>query len=196
MALKTVYTTGEAARICKVSQQTIIRCFDSGQLRGFRVPGSKFRRIPREALIRFMKEHGIPTDALESGRFKVLIVDDDPAIVDLLTDVLHETKRFECRSVNNGFAAGKMANEFHPNLIILDIMLPDINGKVVCETLRKDPNLTDINIICISGMVEEDKIGELMDAGANAFMHKPLDIDALKSKIGELLGMAEEEMAI
>jgi len=196
MGLKTVYTTGEAARICKVSQQTIIRCFDSGQLRGFRVPGSKFRRIPREALIKFMREHGIPTDTLESGRRKVLIVDDDPAIVDLLTDVLQETKRFECKAVNNGFAAGKMANEYHPELIILDIMLPDINGKVVCETLRKDPNLADIKIICISGMVEEDKIDELKAAGADGFMHKPLDIESLKSKIGLLLDMTEEELAV
>ena len=196
MGLKTVYTTGEAARICKVSQQTIIRCFDSGQLRGFRVPGSKFRRIPREALIKFMREHGIPTDTMESGRRKVLIVDDDPAIVDLLTDVLQETKRFECRAVNNGFAAGKMANEYRPDLIILDIMLPDINGKVVCETLRKDPNLTDIKIICISGMVEEDKIDELKAAGADGFMHKPLNIDTLKLEIAKLLDMAEEEMAV
>ena len=69
--MKTVYTTGEAARICKVSQQTIIRCFDSGQLKGFRVPGSKFRRIPRDILYKFMKENGIPTDALESGKRKV-----------------------------------------------------------------------------------------------------------------------------
>ena len=58
--MKTVFTTGEAAKICKVSQQTIIRCFDSGQLKGFRVPGSRFRRIPRDALYRFMKENGIP----------------------------------------------------------------------------------------------------------------------------------------
>ena len=65
--MKTVFTTGEAAKVCKVSQQTIIRCFDSGQLKGFRVPGSRFRRIPRDALYRFMKENGIPTDALESG---------------------------------------------------------------------------------------------------------------------------------
>src|SRR5262245_3996374 len=69
---KTVYTTGEAAKICKVSQQTIIRCFDNGQLKGFRVPGSRFRRIPREALYKFMKDNGIPTDALESGKRKVL----------------------------------------------------------------------------------------------------------------------------
>jgi excisionase family DNA binding protein len=179
--MKTVFTTGEAARICKVSQQTIIRCFDSGQLRGFRVPGSKFRRIPREALIRFMKEHGIPTDALESGRRRVLIVDDDPAIVELITDVLND---------------GKQANEYRPDLIILDIMLPDINGKAVCEAIRRDQNLTDIKIICISGMVEEDKISELTAAGANAFMHKPLDIDGLKSKIADLLDMTYEEMAI
>src|SRR5438309_1919812 len=86
--MKTVFTTGEAAKICKVSQQTIIRCFDSGQLKGFRVPGSRFRRIPREALYRFMKENQIPTDALESGRRGALVVDDDPAVVDLITDGL------------------------------------------------------------------------------------------------------------
>ena len=62
--MKTVFTTGEAAKICKVSQQTIIRCFDSGQLKGFRVPGSRFRRIPRDQLYSFMRDNGIPTDAL------------------------------------------------------------------------------------------------------------------------------------
>ena len=77
ISMKTVFTTGEAAKICKVSQQTIIRCFDNGQLKGFRVPGSRFRRIPREALYKFMKDNGIPTDALESGKRKVLLVDDD-----------------------------------------------------------------------------------------------------------------------
>ena len=76
MAVKTVFTTGEAAKICKVSQQTIIRCFDSGQLKGFRVPGSRFRRIPRDQLFAFMKNNGIPTDALESGKRKILVVDD------------------------------------------------------------------------------------------------------------------------
>src|ERR1700677_4268289 len=84
--MKTVFTTGEAAKVCKVSQQTIIRCFNWGQLRGFRVPGSRFRRIPCDALHRFMKENGIPTDALESGRRRVLIVDDDQGVVDLIAE--------------------------------------------------------------------------------------------------------------
>src|SRR6185437_8804050 len=74
--MKTVFTTGEAADICKVSQQTIIRCFDSGRLKGFRVPGSRFRRIPREALMQFMKDNSIPPDALDNGKSKILVVDD------------------------------------------------------------------------------------------------------------------------
>ena len=128
---KTVYTTGEAAKICKVSQQTIIRCFDSGQLKGFRVPGSRFRRIPRDQLFLFMRDNGIPTDALESGRRKILVVDDDQDLVELITDVLERDGRFETRSVNNGFDAGMMVKDYRPDLIVLDVMLPDINGKEV-----------------------------------------------------------------
>jgi excisionase family DNA binding protein len=185
--MKTVFTTGEAARICKVSQQTIIRCFDSGQLKGFRVPGSRFRRIPRESLYRFMKENGIPTDALESGRRRILVVDDDPAVVELITEVLASDTRFETRSVNNGFGAGMLIREYHPDLVVLDVMLPDINGKAVCELVRSDPTTQEIKIICISGMIEDDKIEELRKAGADDFLHKPLDIDELVRRICGLL---------
>src|SRR5437763_10137953 len=113
--MKTVYTTGEAAKICKVSQQTIIRCFDSGQLKGFRVPGSRFRRIPREALYRFMKENNIPTDALESGRRRILIVDDDQAVVDLISEVLSADARLEAKFANNSFEAGVPTKEYPPD---------------------------------------------------------------------------------
>ena len=187
MATKTVFTTGEAAKICKVSQQTIIRCFDSGQLKGFRVPGSRFRRIPREQLYMFMRDNGIPTDALESGKRKVLIVDDDHELVELISDVLDRDTRFEVRSVNNGFDAGMMVKEYRPDLIVLDIMLPDINGKEVCQRVRSDKTMDDVRIICISGMVEEDKVGELRAAGADDFMHKPFEIERLMDRMCQLL---------
>ncbi len=185
--MKTVFTTGEAAKICKVSQQTIIRCFDNGQLKGFRVPGSKFRRIPREALHRFMKDNGIPTDALESGKRKVLVVDDDPDIVDLITKSLEEDGRFEIRTANNGFDAGMMVKEYRPDMIVLDVMLPDINGREVCHRVRADPALEDVRILCISGMIEEDKIQELRLSGADDFMHKPFEIDYLVERMCQLL---------
>jgi excisionase family DNA binding protein len=185
--MKTVFTTGEAAKICKVSQQTIIRCFDNGQLKGFRVPGSKFRRIPREALYRFMKDNGIPTDALESGKRKVLVVDDDPDIVALINQSLDEDGRFEVRVANNGFDAGMMVKEYRPDMIVLDVMLPDINGKEVCHRVRADPTLEDVRILCISGMIEEDKVQELRLSGADDFMSKPFVIDDLIERMCQLL---------
>ena len=185
--MKTVFTTGEAAKICKVSQQTIIRCFDSGQLKGFRVPGSRFRRIPRDVLYKFMKENGIPTDALESGKRKALIVDDDEALVELIKDVLELDGRFEVRTANNGFDAGMMVKEYHPDIIVLDVMLPDINGKEVCQRVRMDSTLDDCRIICISGMVEADKIDDLRESGANDFMGKPFEVDKLVNRICRLL---------
>ncbi len=185
--MKTVFTTGEAAKICKVSQQTIIRCFDSGQLKGFRVPGSRFRRIPRNELYAFMRDNGIPTDALESGKRKLLIVDDDQELVELIVDVLEKDGRFETRTVNNGFDAGMMVKEYHPDLIVLDVMLPDINGKEVCQRVRTDRTMDDVRIICISGMIEHDKIEELRASGANDFLQKPFETDVLLDRICHLL---------
>ncbi|MCH7988221.1 MAG: response regulator [Planctomycetes bacterium] len=185
--MKTVFTTGEAAKICKVSQQTIIRCFDSGQLKGFRVPGSRFRRIPRDILFKFMKDNGIPTDALESGKRKALIVDDDEELVELIRDVLDADGRFEVRVADNGFDAGMMVKEYRPDILVLDVMLPDINGKEVCQRVRKDETLEDVKIICISGMVEKDKIGELKEAGADDFLQKPFEIEQLVERMCALL---------
>ena len=185
--MKTVYTTGEAAKICKVSQQTIIRCFDSGQLKGFRVPGSRFRRIPRDQLFAFMKDNGIPTESLESGKRKVLIVDDDEELVELLRDAFEHDSRFDVRTANNGFDAGMLVKEFRPDLVVLDVMLPDINGREVCVRVRSDKTLDEVKIICISGMVEAEKVADLKESGANDFMQKPFTVDKLMERACDLL---------
>jgi excisionase family DNA binding protein len=187
--MKTVFTTGEAAEICKVSQQTIIRCFDSGRLKGFRVPGSRFRRIPREALIAFMKDNNIPPDALDTGKQKILVVDDDPEIVELFVDVLERDDRFEVKTASTGYDAGMLTQEFMPDLLILDYMLPDINGNVVCQTVRKNANFEHMKIIIVSGVVNQDEINDLLKAGADEFVKKPFNIEKLIDRIGELLAV-------
>ena len=187
--MKNVFTTGEAAEICKVSQQTIIRCFDSGRLKGFRVPGSRFRRIPREALIAFMKDNGIPPDALQSGKSKVLVVDDDPEIVELFVDVLERDGRFEVKTAATGYDAGMMTQEFNPDLIILDYMLPDVNGNVVCQTIRSKPEFAQTKIIIVSGVVNQDEINDLLKAGADEFVKKPFNIEKIIERIGQLLNV-------
>ena len=187
--MKTVFTTGEAADICKVSQQTIIRCFDNGRLKGFRVPGSRFRRIPRDALLVFMKENGIPPDALDSGKTKVLVVDDDPEIVELFVDVLQRDGRFEVKTASTGYDAGILTQEFRPDLVILDYMLPDINGNIVCQTIRQRPEFESTKIIIVSGVVNQDEINDLLKAGADEFVKKPFNIEKLVERIGQLLNV-------
>lgn len=184
---KTVFTTGEAAKICKVSQQTIIRCFDNGSLKGFRVPGSRFRRIPRDQLFSFMKDNGIPTDALENGKKKILIVDDEQDLVELMADAFARDGRFEIRTANNGFDAGMQVREFRPDIVVLDVMLPDINGREVCQRVRSDNTLDSVKIICISGMIEQDKVSDLRAAGADDFVQKPFTIDRLIERVCDLL---------
>jgi excisionase family DNA binding protein len=184
---KQVFTTGEAADICKVSQQTIIRCFDSGRLQGFRVPGSKFRRIPRAELLRFMKANDIPTDALESTRKRILVVDDDEQIVELFLDVLGRDDRFDVKSAGTGYDAGMLTEQFKPHLILLDYMLPDINGNIVCDRVRANPNLAGTKIIIVSGVVKRDEIEELLKGGADDFVKKPFNINELVDRMAELL---------
>jgi len=187
MRRKAVYTTGEAAETCKLSQQTIIRCFDSGQLQGFRVPGSKFRRIPRDSLVRFMKENSIPLDGLQSNKIRVLIVDDDPQIVQLFVDVLSSDARFEVATARSGYDAGVLTQQFKPDVVILDYMLPDINGNVVCRTIRENTELSDIKILIISGVVNPADVDRLMEAGADDFIKKPFNIEKVIERVLELV---------
>ncbi len=184
---KKVFTTGEAAKVCKVSQQTIIRCFDSGRLNGFRVPGSRFRRIPRAELIRFMRENEIPLEAIGSDRKRVLVVDDEPEILSLIMDLLESDGRFEVCKASTGYDAGIETERFKPHLIVLDYMLPDINGNVVCERVRSSESMSDTRILCVSGVVEREEIEMLRKSGADDFLKKPFDLRDIVSKIETLL---------
>ncbi|MGD0598136.1 MAG: response regulator [Sedimentisphaerales bacterium] len=190
--MKELFTTGEAAEICRVSQQTIIRCFDAGRLEGFRVPGSRFRRIPRESLMKFMKSNSIPLDGLETGKKKILVVDDDAEIVDLLVEVLTRDGRFDVKTATSGYEAGIQTQRFRPDCILLDYMLPDVNGNVVCHTIRKNPEFENIRIIIVSGVIKQEEIDQLLKSGAQDFIKKPFDINDLINRICATLEMLQK----
>ncbi len=185
-ASKRIFTTGEAAEVCKVSQQTIIRCFDAGRLGGFRVPGSKFRRIPRAELIKFMRANEIPVGALDHGARRILVVDDDAQIIEMFKDLFNKNDRYDVKFCSTGYDAGLLTEQFRPNLIILDFMLPDVNGSVVCERIRSHEELKDTRIIFVSGVVKPEDIDSLRAAGADDFVSKPFDVGNLLRRIDEL----------
>ncbi len=184
---KPVYTTGEAAEICNLSQQTIIRCFDSGQLEGFRVPGSRFRRIPRDRLIKFMKDNNIPLNGIENDRVRVLVVDDDPEVLELFVDVLKSDGRFEIATAQTGYDAGMLTQSFRPDVVVLDYLLPDINGDKVCRTIRQDPELSKIKILVISGMANPTEVDAILAAGADDFIKKPFNIENFIERMVKLV---------
>lgn len=186
---KKIFTTGEAAEICKVSQQTIIRCFDAGRLGGFRVPGSKFRRIPRAELIKFMHSNEIPTEHLEVGGKRVLAVDDDPQIIELLKDTIGRDKRFDLRTAATGFDAGMLVEGFKPHVVLLDFMLPDINGHHVIRRIRGNEELAETRIIVVSGVVKQDDVQALLTAGADDYMKKPFNVQSLIERVCTMAGI-------
>jgi DNA-binding response OmpR family regulator len=93
------------------------------------------------------------------------------------------------KTANTGYDAGMITQEFNPDLVILDYMLPDINGNVVCKTIRQKPEFEHTKIIIVSGVVNQDEINELLKAGADEFVKKPFNIEKLIERIGELLGV-------
>ena len=122
---KQIFTTGEAAELCNVSQQTIIRCFDQGRLDGFRVPGSRFRRIPREALLKFMQDNDIPTTSLQTPNCNVLVIGADAQCIDSLHTAVN-ARRVSVHPVCTAWDAGSAFALFDPELVLQFAELPGL----------------------------------------------------------------------
>jgi DNA-binding response OmpR family regulator len=134
-----------------------------------------------------MKANEIPTELLDSGKKRILVVDDDGQIVDLFVDVLSRDERFEVKTAGTGYDAGLLTESFRPHLILLDYMLPDINGNLVCERIKANPELKDTKIIIVSGVVNQDEIDALTRSGSDGFIKKPFNLEKLVAHIAEML---------
>jgi excisionase family DNA binding protein len=199
------FTTTEAAKLCGLSHMTVIRRFDSGDIKGFRVPGSRFRRIPRENLVEFAERHGIPlSDTLDGGATnpdangpagapgrRVLIVEDERRMAELLEKIM-TAEGWEVRVGRNGFDAGFLAGSFLPNLILLDIILPGLDGREACKLLRSDPRLAGTKILAVTALRDERSVSEILAAGANDHIGKPFAINELREKVATLTGVAAQ----
>lgn len=185
---KDFYTTAEAAKLCGVSTMTIIRCFDAGKLKGFRVPGSRFRRIPRASLFAFMKENGIPLPLGETdGRLRMLIVEDDVDALRVMEKTFAESERFDVRTAADGFAAGFQVVSFKPDIVLLDIRLPGVNGREVCRLIRIEPSLAHTKVLAVTGITDKEKVAALFAAGIDDYLAKPFTVEVLRAKVEALL---------
>ena len=187
---KDVLTTGEVARICKVAPRTVTKWFDSGQLRGYRIPGSKDRRIPVTQLIRFMRQNNMPLDGMmHFTKTRILIVDDESEIVDMLRDLLSQQTTYDVQVARNGFEAGLAAERIKPHVILLDINLGDINGKDVCKLVRMNPELQMTKVVAMSGQLTDDEAKALLTQGFEGFIKKPFTIQQVIQAIEDAVAV-------
>jgi excisionase family DNA binding protein len=174
--MKDVLTTGEVAKICNVAPRTVSKWFDSGALRGYRIPGSKDRRIPLNQLIRFMKQHNMPLNGLMSGATRVMIVDGEQDIVEVLEKILEDEAKYEVEIAKSGFEAGVTAEKFRPHVMLLDMHLPDVDGREVAKLVKGNQDLQLTKVIAMSGKMGEDEAKGLGAVGFDGFLKKPFHV--------------------
>jgi len=186
-----ILTVSQASKYCKVSSKTIINWIDGGYIKAYKTVGGH-RRIKKEDLDRFLKEKGmpLPEEAKTEEKKKILVVDDDKIIVETIVQALEEDEYgYEMISASDGFEAGLQVNHFKPDLLILDIMMPDINGYEVCQKIKSNSETKDTKIIVLSAYLDDDAFKQMKEYGADACFSKPLPLEQLKFEVAKLLGL-------
>jgi excisionase family DNA binding protein len=186
-----VFTTGQVAKICKVAPRTVSKWFDSGRLKGYRIPGSQDRRIPREYLIKFLKEHGMPLGDLEDEAMaKVLIVSQDQILIENLKRELPTEKSFKLSVAASGFEAGIQAESFHPDSIVVDYSIGRTEALQICQNLRRNTEYAETILIAL---LPDDGNPQSIDRSTiNESFKKPFDAALLAERLRTLIGGRKE----
>jgi excisionase family DNA binding protein len=181
---KAIYTTHEVSRLLHVNPRSVINWIEQSLLSSYRTPGGH-RRIRRDDLLAFLRKHQIPTPAsLVDEKFSVLIVDDEQAIVDIVSTYLQRQGGYEITAASDGISALIEVGRVKPDLLILDIMIPGVDGIEVCRRIKGDPT-NKTAIVAFSGNHESEK--KILQAGADVFMAKPVDLEKLHTEARRLL---------
>ena len=181
---KNVLTTGDVAKICNVAPRTVSKWFDKGQLKGYRIPGSKDRRIPVSELIRFMKVHNMPAATLPVGKIRVLIVDSNSDAV-ALADTLSSRSDYEVQTVHSNFEAGAVIQKFVPHVLLINLLTEEISAMNICNNVRGNEDLQTIRIIALANQLSDSESAALMHKGFDGCISNPQDADEVIRKIEE-----------
>jgi excisionase family DNA binding protein len=186
-----ILTVFQASKYCNVSPKTIINWIEAGHIEAYKTVGGH-RRIKKSNLHGFMRKQGIPIPEgeINSERKRILIVDDDPIIVETIVQALEEEEYdYEIISASDGFEAGLQVNHFRPDLLILDIMMPDIKGYDVCKKIKSNKETKDTKIIVLSAYLDDEKFKMMKEYGADLCFSKPLPLPRLREEVAKMLGL-------
>jgi len=187
---KDVLTTGEVAKICSVAPRTVSKWFDSGKLKGYRIPGSKDRRIPVQQLVRFMRAHNIPLDGLESGITRVLVVEADQDVAELLSHALANNAGYDVHVVRSAFEAGAAAAADKPHVMLADVSLQGLGGRSAIKAFGNVPDMATCKVIATTGALRDGERESLKQEGFDAIVERPFDVSQIVHAIEHVLEAA------
>jgi two-component system OmpR family response regulator len=184
-------TTGQVAEACQVTIPTVKRWIREGHLAAFQTAGGHFR-VTEDEFRRFQTAQGMPVQRA-AGEVealpKILIVDDDAALLDTLWEALTWDGRYKVEVAQDGYEGLIKVGSFAPNLLLLDIRMPGLNGFQVCRRVKADPATRATRILAITGHGGALTREQILEAGADGFLEKPLGLDALQAEVARLLAV-------
>jgi len=184
---KEIFTVPEIATICRVSRQTVFYWIKKGYIKAYRPAKNSAWKITRKEFISHMKKHDIPFEFLKDEKIKILVIDDEEVITSFILKSLKDEEKFEIETANSGFKAGMKLTMFNPDIIILDIILNDIDGRQLFQYIKEEPDYKEIKFIGISGKIDISEVQPLLSMGFNAFIWKPFKINIIRDTIYSLV---------
>lgn len=189
------FTTSEVARYCGVSTDGVLRWIRARKLRAFSTPGGH-HRISEEDFRVFLEQYGIPVDETYFGGTParprtVLVVDDEESVRETVKALLRELDPgMRVHEAADGYQASLRIGELRPDLVVLDLMLPQVDGIELLRTLRDNPGTRGVKVLAITGGADGRMLRRAYDAGAEVCLTKPLRLVIFRNEVSRLLGLA------
>ena len=181
---KDILAPQEVADLLLVSPVTVRQWANKGDLKALVTPGGH-RRFTRREVENFARQRGLTLHIPDDRVRRVLVVDDDRQLSGYLVELFDSLpESIEVETADNGFDAGRKVLAFRPDLVLLDLMMPGLDGFEVCRRIKEDPSTGDIRIIAMTGYPSPGNIERIVPAGAEACLAKPIDTRALLKAIG------------
>ncbi len=183
MAHKKLYSPAEAAKFLGVSPITIRNWARKGDLVSHNTAGGH-RRFLYDDIKRFAHRHDMSLFLDSTEVLRILVVEDDRQFSTFIKEALQSLEpQPETEFAYEGFEAGRLLQRFQPNIVLLDLMLPGIDGFSICRRLRKDPETRTIRIIAMTGYDSPENVSRILDAGAEICLSKPFSMAELTNAI-------------
>ena len=186
---KDIFTTGQVAQICKVAPRTVTKWFDTGQLKGYRIPGGRDRRIPAAELIRFMKTHNMPTDQLGHDKVRILIIDSDWQMANTLAEAMRKNPSLAVETANSGFDAGLIAQKLEPHVILINLTASDINADHICKNVRRNPELGTTKVVALAEGLKQNEAEAVLNKGYDFCITDTSDIAEITKTINQAIAI-------